>query len=386
MLNFDDIPHRNNTFSEKWDLRKEVFGTEEVVPLWVADMDFRCADEILAAITERTKQGVLGYTYPPAELFHAIQYWQETRNQWQIEKENLIVNNTVISSLNALLRVLSQKEDYIMMCTPVYFPFFHTVNKLNRKNLFSKLVLSNNNYTMDWEDIEQKMQQYQPKVFLLCNPHNPSGRVWKKEELAKLAQLCQQYNVDIISDDIHSDILFQKGSYTPAAVAYPEYRNHIHTLSAPTKAFNFAGLKSSFAIIFNEKIRQDFQLKQQELGYHKLNIFAIEATIAAYQHCEYWLDRLNLYLKDHYAWVMSEMKGTSLELIQSDSTFLIWVKYANSACSEQDIFNNFIKHGLGVQMGSQFGPGGEGFFRVNIGTGRPLLKQPIQTLKKLFSY
>ncbi|MDF9824348.1 cystathionine beta-lyase [Breznakia sp. PF5-3] len=383
MVNFDKETNRVHTNAIKWDNRKEVFGKEDVLPLWVADMDFETPKEVIEAMQKRIQHGIFGYTDIPDKLYDAVIDWNWKRHEWKIEKANIVFNNNVLSSINALLRILSKEGDGILMLTPVYFPFFNIVNMLKRVPIYSEMKVVDDRYAIDFDDLEKQIIEQKPKVLLFCNPHNPGGRVWNQEELKKVIELCERYHIEIISDDIHKDIVFPYITYTPMINMTTTYKEHIFTITAPTKIFNIAGIKAAYTIFYNDNMKKRFTLETKKMNYSSLNILAIEATLAAYTKCAYWVDELCDYLQEGYQIIRDGLKNTKFHCLESEGTFLVWIDYRKFNLSSDEMEKRLINAGLGIQMGKQFGEAGTPFFRLNIGTQHDNLHKAVKLLKEV---
>jgi len=383
MNNFDTVVNRVGSGSIKWDRRKEVFGNADVIPLWVADMDFTSPKEVLEALENRVKQGIFGYTDIGDDVYSSIMNWNKKRHHWNMTKEHIVFSNSVLSSLNIMLRLLTKEKDKVLMLTPIYYPFSNIVNTLKRVSVYSKMEVNNYHYEINFDDLEKQMIEHKPKVMIFCNPHNPGGRVWDKEELVKVINLCKKYNISIISDDIHKDIVFPGYTYTPMVTLCESYKENIYTLTSPTKIFNIAGIKSSYVVIYNERMKKLYELEATRMTTSSLNVFAIEATKAAYTYCEYWVDELNSYLYKSYKMIQNGLKDTRFHCFVNEGTYLLWVDYNSFNISSEEMKSILIKHGLGMQMGEQFGETGRNYFRFNIGTQYAVLEKVIQTLQEI---
>jgi len=292
---FDQKIERAGTHSVKWDMLKTVFGSEDLLPMWVADMDFKPPQAVLNSLDKRLKQPPYGYTFVPESTGKAVASWLERRHGWTIDPTWLLYSIGVVPSISVIIRALSEPGDQVLSMTPVYTPFFQMIELNDRKLATTQLIEKNERYEIDWLDLENQLKE--TSLFLLCSPHNPSGRVWTKEELAKLSELCKKNGVTIISDEIHSDLIYSHAKHTPTALAAGKDQDHIITLVAPSKTFNLAGLQSSAVITPNEKLRENIQAEQTKLGFFTLNTFGISAMEAAYNEGEEWLDSLLSYLE-----------------------------------------------------------------------------------------
>lgn len=379
-FNFNVKVDRTNSNSEKWDLRNSVFGDSDIIPMWVADTDFMSPPEINNALIDRIKSSPLGYTFTPRYFYSAIATWYKKRHQLDIPIKNIKENATVMSSMNLLIRILTKKKEKILMFNPIYFPFFKTVTNLERYPIFYDLIYTQDGLAIDFDKLETLIKSEQPSLLLFCNPHNPGGKVWSAQELKQIAILAIKYCIPIISDEIHGDLIFPNISYTPIAKVAHDSKN-IYTLSAPTKTFNIAGLKSSFIISHNSDVMTQFQNLHDQGNYPKLNTLAISATIAAYTNCEYYVNELNDYLYTNYLYLKNNL-NSAFTISPSQGTYLVFIKFP-SRYTDTSFHQIVTRSGLGIQMGNCFGTNGSGYFRLNIGTTLSNIKKAVRILNTL---
>ena len=385
MNDFDKVINRVGSGAIKWEHRQEIFGNADVIPLWVADMDFSSPKEVLNSMEKRIHQGIFGYTDVHDDLYSSIINWNKKRHQWTITKEHLIFSNSVLSSLNVLLRLLTKEKDSILMLTPIYYPFSNICKTLKRIPIYSEMKIDNYHYQIDYDDLEKQIIEQNPKVMIFCNPHNPGGRVWEKVELTRVIALCEKYHLPIISDDIHKDIIFPHSTYTPMVTLSETYKEHIYTLTSPTKIFNIAGIQSAYVVFYNKRMKTLYELETKRMNYTPLNIFAIEATKAAYENCEYWVEDLVQYLYKSYQMIQEGLKSTRFNCFKNEGTYLLWIDYSAFKLSSDEMKALLISHGLGLQMGEQFGEAGYHYFRFNIGTQYSVLETVVEKLKAIDS-
>ena len=322
-FNFDKIIDRTNNFSAKWSEMNKNFGTNNLLPMWVADMDFLTAPCVMEALKDRLEQGIFGYTTRPSSYNESIVNWLDNRFSWKINQEWLMFSPAVITSISLLIQNLTQKNDKIMIQEPVYSPFHNIVESNERNLVISPLVkLDDGSYVMDYEDIEAKIKDV--KVFILCNPHNPVGRVWTREELTRLGEICLKHNVLVISDEIHSDIILKNHKHTPFASISKEFRENTITCMAPTKTFNLAGLQSSFLVISNPYYYEVMDKAFSILDIKRNNAFSLVATEAAYNYGEDWLYELIKYIEDNVDFAIDYIKNhmPQLKVKKPEGTYL----------------------------------------------------------------
>lgn len=381
---FDKIIERKNTNCYKWDFNKQIFGTEDVIPLWVADMDFAAPEPVIRKLTERAKHGVYGYSFEPDEFYQAFMNWLERRLDWKIKKGWIINAVGIVPAINFVIQCFTKPGDRILVQTPVYFPFFESIKDNEREVVNSQLKLVGNRYEMDFNDLEAKLENG-VKMMLLCSPHNPVGRVWTKTELQKVAELCVNNNVLLISDEIHADLIFKNFNHTPTGSLNEQIRNNMIAMYAPSKTFNVTGLSTASIVIPNLELREKFQDYLKKLGLHLLNLFGIEAYITAYQEGEDWLEQLLEYLEANYRFVRNYLSQNipKLKAIEMEGTYLMWLDCRELNLSQKDLINLFVnKAGVGLNDGTVFGAGGEGFMRLNIGYSRLILEKALGQMKK----
>ena len=382
-FNFDKIIDRTNNFSAKWSEMNKNFGTNDLLPMWVADMDFLTAPCVMEALKDRLEQGIFGYTTRPSSYNESIVNWLDNRFSWKINQEWLMFSPAVITSISLLIQNLTQKNDKIMIQEPVYSPF-HSIVESNERNLvISPLVkLDDGSYVMDYEDIEAKIKDV--KVFILCNPHNPVGRVWTREELTRLGEICLKHNVLIISDEIHSDIILKNHKHTPFASISKEFRENTITCMAPTKTFNLAGLQSSFLVISNPYYYEVMDKAFSILDIKRNNAFSLVATEAAYNYGEDWLYELIKYIEDNVDFAIDYIKNhiPQLKVKKPEGTYLLWVDFSNLNVDKKDLKNALINKGrIALSDGSSFGIGGDGYYRINLACPRSMVLEGLKRIE-----
>ncbi|MBM7694401.1 cystathionine beta-lyase [Peribacillus deserti] len=380
---FDQVIVRKNTSCLKWDGVGERFGDHELLPMWVADMDFPSPPSITAALEARIKHPVFGYTSPSKELYDSITLWMEKRHNWYIEKSWIQFSAGVVSALGTCIQALTEHGDRILVQSPVYAPFFNMVTRNNRTLVNNELVLENGRYVIDFEDFEEKLKSG-VKLFLLCSPHNPGGRVWTRDELETIGELCRRHNVIIISDEIHADLALAPNRHIPIASLSPEMADITITAMAPSKTFNIAGLQASIVISQNEELMRKFNDVHDRRGFDGLNIFALTAMEAAYTGGSDWLDSIAAYIKENAEYANSFIKRElpAISCMMPEASFLLWMNCRNLHLSDTELNEMLTKKGkLALDPGTKYGPGGEGFVRMNIGCPRELLADGLNRLK-----
>ncbi len=383
---FDQVIERRGTNSTKWDATKKLFGSDDVLPMWVADMDFKAPEEVLAAIKERVEHGVFGYNISPPSTSEAIVNWVKKRHGWDIQSDWISYNPGVVTAMAMAIGAFTLPRDRIVILTPVYQPFFHLVERNDRELVTVENILVNEQYEMDFTKLEDVLS-HEVKMLMLCNPHNPGGKVWKKEDLIRLGELCVKHDILILSDDIHSDMIVGEIPYTPISSLSEEIRERTITFIAPSKTFNLAGLQASAVIIPNKRLKLKFDHYQGSLGFYSLNTFGLVGMEAAYQYGEKWFDELLTYLKGNIQLLVNYIEANlpKIKVIKPEATYLVWLDCRGLGLSDEQIQKHLIEKGkIGLEPGKKYGPGGEGFVRINIGCSRTTLEEGLQRLKLAF--
>lgn len=380
---FDLVTDRHNTGSIKWDFNQRTFGREDILPMWVADMDFKSPEAVVEALVNRAKHGIYGYSDGMEDYFEALIDWMQDRHGWQIQKDWISFSPGIVPALNELVRSLTKTGDKILVQFPIYPPFFQAIRNHGREVVSNQLTLKNGRYTMDFADLEEKFASG-VKMMILCNPHNPVGRVWERVELERLGQLCLAHDVLIISDEIHCDLIYEGYQHIPFASLSPELALQSIVCTAPSKTFNLAGLQTSNLIIPNVKYRDAFQASLDLTGIHRPNLFGMTALEAAYRHGSDWLDQLMDYLLGNVKFLISflERELPQIKAIQPEGTYLIWLDFRALGMNPKAL-QKFLVHvaGVGLNAGYQFGAGGEGFARLNLACARSVLEEGLNRIK-----
>ncbi len=381
--NFDELIDRRNTGAVKTDLCKKMFGTDDLIPLWVADMDFRTPDFIIDAINNRCKHPILGYTVPDEEYFNSIIRWIDARHGWKLERSWLGFLPGIVPGLAFAVNALTQTGDQIIIQPPVYPPFIHVPSKNDRELIYNPLKVVDGRFEMDLEDLEYKITD-RTRMFILCNPHNPGGRTWDADTLIKVAEICHKHGVLVVSDEIHSDMALPGNVHTPfASVSELAAQNSI-TYMAPSKTFNMAGLVSSSYIIPNGEIRKKFSDFMDNSELANGNIFAYVAAQAAYENGTEWLTEMIRYIQGNVNYIVEflEKNVPQIKPMIPQASFLIWLDCAGLEMNSHQLQDFMVKEArLGLNKGTTFGPGGEQHLRLNIGCSREVLKQAMEQLK-----
>ena len=380
--NFDEIIPRRNTNSVKWDEAAQ----DDIIPLWVADMDFRVLPQITEALRQRVDHGVFGYTHVPDSYYESVIRWFEDRHGLQgVKPSDIIYTSGVVPAISAIVRGLTLPGDKVLVQTPVYNCFFSSIRNQGCLVEENHLVYKNNTYVVDWDDFERKCADSRVRIFLLCNPHNPAGRVWKKEELQRMGEICQKHDVFVISDEIHCELVMPGNEYTPFASLSDDFLKNSATCVAPTKAFNIAGLQIANIIVKdrNKRERIDRAINIHEVC--DVNPFRVIATEAAYtEEGAEWLRQLNTYLFANYRFLCDFFSKhfPSLEVVKLEGTYLVWVDCSSLGKSSTEIVNNLYRHGVWMNDGVMYGENQRAFIRINIACPRKILEEGLLRMEK----
>lgn len=388
MSSFDEVINRHNTDSIKYDFAEKWGKPKDVLPLWVADMDFRAPDQILKAMTEKSEYGIFGYSESRDDYFEVLRSWFERRHGWQIKPEWLVKTPGVVNAICTSVRAFTEKGDSVIIQQPVYYPFENAVTSNGRKLVVSELKYSEGKYTIDFEDFENKIISNQAKLFILCNPHNPVGRVWTREELERLGDICVRHSVIIVSDEIHEDFVYPGHRHSILASLKPEYSQLTVTCTAPSKTFNIAGLQVSNVFIENSELMQKFRDEMSGSGILGVNIMGITASKAAYRYGDVWLEELKNYLQKNLGFLREFLNERlpQIRLVEPEGTYLVWLDFRKLGMDDKKLNELIIKKaGLWLDEGTMFGKGGEGFQRVNIACPSSVLENALSKLESAIS-
>jgi cysteine-S-conjugate beta-lyase len=382
LYNFDEIIDRTNTSCVKWDYTDRFLNTKEVLPMWVADMDFKTPDFIVNAVRKRAEHEVFGYTLRPDSYYSSIVDWVKKKHNWQIEKDWIVFSPGVVPALNMAVMAYTKPGEKIIVQPPVYFPFFSAVTKNGRKLVYNPLKLMDGRYYMDFDDLERKIDN-KTRMIILCNPHNPGGSAWTADELVRVGEICIKNNLLLVSDDIHSDLVFDPFRHTVAASLSDELAKITITMMAPSKTFNLAGMSTASVIISNASLRKRFQATVEKLHIGMGNIFGMVASEAAYTHGEDWLVQMMNYVNGNLTFMEKFLTRNlpSIEMIRPEATYLVWLDFRKLNLPPEQM-NKVLKEKakIGLSDGATFGPGGEGFQRMNVACPRLYVEKAMDQL------
>jgi cystathionine beta-lyase len=382
---FDKVIDRTQTSSVKWSFRKERTGVADVLPMWIADMDFSCAPEIVEAIKARAAIPIYGYTERTDGYYDGLINWMKKRHGWSgIMRDWILFSPGVVAGFNFTIQAYSYPGDKVIVQPPCYYPFFDAIINNGRRIVNNPLKMENGRYVMDYEDLEKKIDG-RTKMIILCSPHNPVGRVWERDELEKLVDVCQRKDIVIISDEIHNDLILGETKHTPTAIISEEAMQRTVTLVATSKTFNLAGLTNSNAIIPNKKLRDAYHNVIENNRTRNTNIFGIVAQEAAYTRGEPWLEELLVYLRGNLKYLEDFIKKRipQLKVYPLEGTYLAWVDCSKLGMDDVKLHDWMLqKAKLWLDDGVLFGTGGSMFMRINIACPRSILKEALERLEK----
>lgn len=383
-VDFDTVPNRRGTNCFKYDFAREMGMPEDVLPLWVADMDFPTAPAVLERLHALAEHGIFGYTGVKDTYFSAVHNWYAQRFGWETQRSWLVTTPGVVFAIAIAIRAFTQKGDAILIQQPVYYPFANKVTENDRQLVVNPLVLKNGRYEMDFADMERKIVDYHVKMLLLCSPHNPVGRVWTKEELLRVGEICQKHGVLVVSDEIHADFTYAGHTHRVFASVKSEFADFTITCTAPSKTFNLAGLQNSNIFIPNRQLRHAYKKELSACGCGGTNCMGMAACQAAYEAGADWLEQLKQYLAGNLAYIRQFLreKLPDIALIEPEGTYLVWLDLRKLGLTEQQQRQLIVQDAkLWLDTGTLFGQGGEGFERINIACPRTTIEQAMQRLE-----
>ena len=381
--NFDEIVPRRGSHSYKWDSAEDA----DVLPMWIADMDFRTAPPVIEALAKRVQHGIFGYTKVPSAYFDAVTGWFERRHNFSFSKEWILFTSGVVPALSAVIKALTCQGDKVLVQLPVYNCFFSSIRNNGCEIISNDLIFNNGTYSIDFDDLEEKTSDPKVKLLLLCNPHNPAGRVWTREELTKIGEICFRNDVIVVSDEIHCDLTYSGHTFIPFASISEEFLYKSVTCSAPSKTFNLAGLQVANILAADDEVRKKIDKALNINEVCEINAFAVEALIAAYNEGEEWLDELRTYLYENYLYLKNcfAQHLPQFSVLPLEATYLVWVDCSSLGMSSAEIAKILLeKEKLWINEGTIYGAAGESFIRLNIACPRALLTDGLNKIKRAF--
>lgn len=382
---FSQVIERNNTLSIKYDFAKERKKPSDLLSLWVADMDFPVAQEIKDALIERCNHGIFGYSEVKTPYYEVIAKWYQEKFNWPTKKQWLVKTPGVVAAIANAIRAFSNIGDAVLIQKPVYYPFFLTIEDNQRKVVNNSLVYKNGRYEMDFVDFEEKIISHKVKLFVLCSPHNPVGRVWNKEELLKIGDICLKHKVIVVADEIHADFVYHGHQHQVFANLKTDYQEITVTCTAPSKTFNIAGLQVSNIFIANENLRKKFKQELKKTANADINVMGLIACQAAYSQGEDWLRQVKIYIAENLEYVKNFLRDNlpQVKLVEPEGTYLLWLDFRELNLTEEELEDLIInKAKLWLDGGTMFGTEGVGFQRINIACSQKILIQAFTQLKE----
>ena len=381
------LVERKGTYSLKWDALDKRFGNADLISMWVADMEIKAPKEVIEALKERCEHGVFGYSYVSDEYYNSVINWLKEKHNYEIKKEWLRFTNGVVTAIYCFVNIFTKVDDAVLILTPVYYPFHNAVKDNNRKLITCDLKNTDGYFTIDYDEVEKKIVENKVKLFIQCSPHNPAGRVWKEEELARILEICKKHNVLVISDEIHQDITMKGYKHIPSAiVANGKYADNLITVSAASKTFNLAGLIHSNIIISNAELRKKYDEEIKKINQTEINILGMLATQVAYEKGSEWLENVKEIIEDNFNYLKTELNKHIPEIIITnlEGTYLVFLDLRKII--PIDKVKEFIqdKCNLAIDFGEWFGASFKGFIRVNLATDPEIVKKAVESI--IFEY
>ena len=381
------LVERKGTYSLKWDALDKRFGNADLISMWVADMEIKAPKEVIEALKERCEHGVFGYSYVSDEYYNSVINWLKEKHNYEIKKEWLRFTNGVVTAIYCFVNIFTKVDDAVLILTPVYYPFHNAVKDNNRKLITCDLKNTDGYFTIDYEEVEKKIVENNVKLFIQCSPHNPAGRVWKEEELAKILEICKKHNVLVISDEIHQDIIMKGYKHIPSAiVANGKYADNLITVSAASKTFNLAGLIHSNIIISNAELRKKYDEEIKKINQTEINILGMLATQVAYEKGSEWLENVKEIIEDNFNYLKTELNKhiPEITITNLEGTYLVFLDLRKII--PIDKVKEFIqdKCNLAIDFGEWFGASFKGFIRINLATDPKIVKKAVESI--IFEY
>ncbi|MBS5545506.1 MAG: PatB family C-S lyase [Lachnospiraceae bacterium] len=380
--NFDEVIDREKNRSAKYDEREKKFGTRDVIPMWIADMDFRTAQPIIDAAKKKAEEGIWGYTSRPASYYEAVCGWQKRRNGWDVDPKMISFAVGVVPAMSSMVNVFTKPEDKVLIQTPVYSEFYDVTESWGRQVVESPLKEKDGVWSIDWEDFEKKAGE--AKMFFLCNPHNPLGIVWSREDLTRMCEICIRHQVLIVSDEIHSDLIFHGKKHIPTATLSEEIAAHVITCTSGTKTFNLAGIQAAAIVFPNQELKGVYDRFWVNLDIHRNNAFSSVIMETAFNEGEEWLEQLLEYISGNFDFIREYCREHIPQIKPNlpDATYLVWLDCRELGMSNEELKNFMIhKAGLGLNEGWSFGRSLSGYMRLNAACPRSVIEKALKQLE-----
>ncbi len=380
--NFDEVIDREKNRSAKYDEREKKFGTRDVIPMWIADMDFRTAQPIIDAAKKKAEEGIWGYTSRPASYYEAVCGWQKRRNGWDVDPKMISFAVGVVPAMSSMVNVFTKPEDKVLIQTPVYSEFYDVTESWGRQVVESPLKEKDGVWSIDWEDFEKKAGE--AKMFFLCNPHNPLGIVWSREDLTRMCEICIRHQVLIVSDEIHSDLIFHGKKHIPTATLSEEIAAYVITCTSGTKTFNLAGIQAAAIVFPNQELKGVYDRFWVNLDIHRNNAFSSVIMETAFNEGEEWLEQLLEYISGNFDFIREYCREHIPQIKPNlpDATYLVWLDCRELGMSNEELKNFMIhKAGLGLNEGWSFGRSLSGYMRLNAACPRSVIEKALKQLE-----
>lgn len=377
---FDRVIDRSDTYSYKWGQSEKLFGRPDVLPLWVADMDFEPPKQVVDALVERAEHGVYGYTFRPPEYYEAVAGWLKRRHGWDVRREWISTSPGVVAALSLLVHTFTQPEDRVIIQSPVYYPFYDVIRMHGRKVVENELLLRDGRYEIDFVQLERQAAEG-AKLLLLCSPHNPGGRVWTSEELARIGDICLRHGILVVADEIHHDLVFRGYKHVPFASISDEIAQISFTCMATSKTFNMAGLQASSLIIPNDDLRRRYEHALKTFSLHMESYFGVSAVIAAYTHGDEWLEQLIDYLQGNVDYLTDFIarRLPQIKVMRPEATYLVWMDCSAISGDPAELKKLMYEQArVAFNDGSVYGERGAGYLRVNLACPRSILAEALE--------
>lgn len=391
MYNFDEKTDRINEKCRKWDINiiKKIYGEEvpkDFIPLWIADMDFKIPEEIEKAFLCAVKRGVFGYTYCYDDFYNSVINWQKDMHEVEIEKDWITLSYGTVSTIHYVIQAFCKKGDYVLMNTPVYDPFDSAAKRQKVNRIYNTLDIIDNRYYINFETLKEQIEKYKPKLYLLCSPHNPSGRIWSTDELTQIAKICKENGTILVTDEVHAEHI-HLGKFNSILKLEKDLLENIILLTSPNKAFNLGGLKTSYSVIYNENIRNKFRDKLSQNSITSPNVFGVLGLVTAYNEGRQWLEEVTAYIKSNYELLEDYLDKyiPDLKLMKMESSYLAWINIKATGLTSSKFSNKLaLEAGVLIENGEHFVKNGDGYIRINLGTQRSNIEEALSRIKKSF--
>ena len=385
MYDFNKVTDRHGTNAIKYDLAVARGKPADVLSLWVADMDFPTAPAILEALHEKVNHGIFGYSVPDENFYETVKNWQKTEHDFDIARHWVVTTPGVVFAIACAIKAFTREGEAVIIQTPVYYPFKNMIFANNRKLVTSSLFEKDGKWQIDFDDFEKKIVENDVKLFILCSPHNPVGRVWTREELTRLSEICLKHNVIVFADEIHNDFVFEPNKHIVFSTISKEAAWNSVISTSASKTFNLAGLQFSVNFIQNPALKKKFHDERDKTGYDEPSLMGFVATQAAYEHGKEWLTALKKHLVENLDFVRNFVKENlpQVRLIEPEGTYLLWLDFSAYGYSDSELDNLIVnKAKVWLDRGTMFGCEGEGYQRINIATPRPILEEALKRIEK----